>query len=298
MTGTVLMPIYIEDPEIIRLIQGISANWPKIGAAADHPLTEFFIHQRGQAGIWAPVLSQLKWIVIGFSFIAFLTMLIFIPRSFRSKRDIYLIVSLFLFMRISSYLKHRPRRVRSVTKPQLMLSQDSAQNCWIWLSGLTLSQFVAISFAYYYWLGSGLVRLRSKLFVSFFALDAVAIVLMAWYALPVKWIVIALQSVPVAYVLSWYFCNPTVLAQYSLWQLARTFGIKYDSSFVWIMLLLWAIGFAMTWDFTALGSIVIIILCYIFRNTMEENLQLKYETIVANEEHFGNILAPGRSETR
>lgn len=302
---------YVEDPETTEVIREISTRWPEIGKAADHPLTEFFIRRSGRPGVLVPALYQMRFVV----FLVIITgPLWYMPvvnnylrlNIFSLKYWMILALICAVLGCIHLVLTTR-KKARAMASPEEMISKDPEQNCFIWLSGLSLPEFIATSFAHHYWQAHGIHRLRYRVCLIFVAADLL-LALMAdhfyfhFSYFPERLVIGLLEFIPLGIVTIFYFCDPAVMVRACLWRAATLIGNnEYDyvdhlDIYFQVMLAGMALIFLNHGNyFIALAGVIFAsVWIELSRRKMTKRISRKYESILQEQTKFMAVLAPGQ----
>lgn len=296
----------IEDPEVIVALRGMSRRWPRLAAAADHPLTEYFIHRRGRPGLITPLMHNARWIVYSIlmasAYVVPQILVHKIPGGNVATGIFFYIISALILMSLVALLQRRPV-IRAMSSPDQLISKDPAQNCWIWLSGLRYRDFLGIMVAYNYWLGSGLHRARYWICGIFTALNVIIILVLIKNGAGSAWIVNAIQLILMGIPFIFLLTDPAIQAYGSLRHAGIILGTRTDGydMLVFYGLLPGIVTLAFAHGFPMLGLFMTFImagLIALVHKAMIDAFMRSIRTLRKKRREFMRLLAPEYAPVR
>lgn len=166
------MADFIEDPQIAASIDDLKRRWPEIGAAADHPLTEWFIQRMNRNPIRDAIMSILFMIMF------------YGPLFVYSQFDIddfvfFLFIVGWMFLWAIGIIRHNKK-----TKKSLMIPGDiyidgsgASQAQQVWMTPLNFRAFAGIELGKMYYHEHGLKWPRSRTLLAWLGAAALSSVL-------------------------------------------------------------------------------------------------------------------------
>lgn len=293
LTRTLPIIRYVEDPEVVRLLQEISMRSPALAAAADHPLTELFIRWGRRANAKLSLLglitnhssSLMYALLIGFIF-----SLDYSANQWRYF-EIFIILVLIYPLCMSFFRKKRSR----VISWQLLLSKED-KNQWVWLSGLKLSEYASIAFVYEYWKRSDLPRLRSWLYLIFISIMIILMILERGFTSKT---VLMLQIIPIGMMYIRCIFDPGVVGVKAITEAETPLNKQNFPDYgVFLGILVCIVCWAMdSLDSAILGTLIMAALCLFLekvRRGYSDYVNWRYELLIKADEEFEKLLAPER----
>ncbi|MCE5228335.1 hypothetical protein LLG95_01895 [bacterium] len=216
---------FIEDPQIAELLRGLSSRWPFL-IAADHPLTEFFIRRIGRPGVIRPLIYNLRWLL--YVVVPLCANNIAIT-SIRPRYGWFVyFLALLLIGLLASMLPWTPHVVSAMKSPEDILSKDPAQNCWIWLSGMSLSSYIAIVAAVRYWSARELYEKRVRVGIIYLAINILVFLYFRYGGFSRGLQANAIQWLFLGPAVIWFVSDPVFAVYSALRQIGVNVGVGSD----------------------------------------------------------------------
>lgn len=132
---------FIQDPSIARAIDDLKRRWPAIGAAADHPLTEFFIQRDARKERRRRAIDPKYWrFIIVICIFGFFFSMRFSPTAMHFYMRYNPLIMVLVFLGVALNRKYRkPPKRNDLRSPFHMLAEagDVSQWAHLWLAPLS-----------------------------------------------------------------------------------------------------------------------------------------------------------------
>ncbi|MCE5231148.1 hypothetical protein LLG95_16350 [bacterium] len=300
---------YIEDPEIVALLREMATRWPQLAAAADHPLLEFFFHRQGRLGVVAPLLGQMRKVLLLFLVMLpfllqpFIGILTTITMQYNGILVWTIIFSVaFGFPELIFFLIRRKRYARFARTPENLILNDREKNCWIWLTGITPAELSAIVFAYHYRATKGLARIRPALYLIWLAIAAILIRYFANAGAQTRSIMIVIEVFPFVILYTYHLTDHSLIAQQALWRLELLLSKRnrfqdYGSNNAMLILAFVSAQFFVSSHFVRI-PIIALVLFGIFKLHQRLGAQVAetFKEVANSEKEFAKVLVPEQAE--
>lgn len=231
---------YLEDPAIIQTLTLMSRQWPLLAGAADHPLTEHFIHRaiRRKTAVFR---QQFMWLIetgilsvlaffLAYCWIFYATSPANSPFQYLPRNPLLIALGAVVLPGsiglLFSFLQHRSRR-RSLAAPEAILFMDSIQREAIWLTGLKLRALIGVSTCYKYWLACNLRRMRTKITAAIAIVHAVAALGILVFNAPGPWVQLPFMLMLIEIEFLLLMCDPRMAVACALIKIRRAID-HYD----------------------------------------------------------------------
>ncbi|MEN6625201.1 MAG: hypothetical protein ABFD69_03120 [Candidatus Sumerlaeia bacterium] len=283
---------YIEDPNAARVVREISARWPEIGRAADHPLTDFFIRSGSRDSILVQNGSLLVCLllIVCSKFGSF-------PEAQAQGFARWLLIAICVFIAVMIIrVPFRKKKRHELTWKELLFSKQD-KNRWVWLSGLQLPECAAIAFTYEYWKGTWS---RSSKTIWFYLLFTVVVICWLTGALafsPGKAFALMIYPVGMLYIRA--MLDPGIVAVYAIAEAEDPldrFGISNVSWFLTVLVVVVCIAIG---DVPIVcGMVMTAMLCaclFLLPQGYTKHVNTRYESLLKEEAtYFRKVLVPER----